>query len=256
MPPRGNDVEVEETDAIDARSRGRGPCAARSPGAGRREPGHRSGLVQRSGRLVLVHADQLDGSSSQSWVLTNGLQQLPVRAPADLWVDPGTRVRLEGTLVDGALVLADSVTAVEQLAPAPSALAADPLAAAPSMHSTAIMLFGFSGGPSDAELPPAASSAASAGAVAFGPDPGSLNSYYLEQTYGQLGFTGQVFGPLNVVDSGEVVLGRRPVALGRGGRSGVRGQRRRLPARGLRLPLAADVPICGNRGDRRQARLD
>ena len=134
-------------------------------------PGTGPGLVQRSGRLVLVHADRVDGGSSQHWVLTNGLQQLPVQAPADLWIDPGSRVRLQGTLVDGALVLADSVTAVDQLAPAPSALAADPLAAAPSMHSTAIMLFGFSGGPSYAELPPAASTAANAGALAFGPDP-------------------------------------------------------------------------------------
>ena len=164
-------------------------------------PGTGPELVQRSGRLVLVHADRVDGGSSQSWVLTNGLQQLPVRAPADLWIDPGARVRLQGTLVDGALVLADSVTAVDQLAPAPSAVAADPLAAAPSMHSTAIMLFGFSGGPSYTNLPPAASTAANAGALAFGPDPSSLNSYYLEQTYGQLGFKGDVFGPLNVVDS-------------------------------------------------------
>ena len=69
-------------------------------------PGTGPELVQRSGRLVLVHADRVDGGSSQSWVLTNGLRQLPVRAPADVWIDPGSRVRLQGTLVDGALVLA------------------------------------------------------------------------------------------------------------------------------------------------------
>jgi hypothetical protein len=164
-------------------------------------PGTGPELVQRSGRLVFMHVDRPDGTSSQHWVLTNGLRQLAVRAPAGMWIPPGSSVRLQGTLQDGALVLADSATAVEQLAAAPSAVAADPLAAAPSLHSTAIMLFGFSGGPSDSQLPPAASSAAGAAAVAFGPDPGSLDSYYLEQTYGQLGFTGQVFGPANVIDS-------------------------------------------------------
>ena len=97
-------------------------------------PGNGPELVQRSGRLVFMHMDRLDGSSSQRWVLENGLQQLPVRMPAGVWVDPGSRVRLEGTLQDGTLVLADSLSAVDQLAPAPAALAADTTAAAPSLH--------------------------------------------------------------------------------------------------------------------------
>ena len=166
-------------------------------------PGTGPELVQRSGRLVFMHMDRLDGSSSQRWVLENGLQQLPVRMPAGVWVDPGSRVRLEGTLQDGTLVLADSLSAVDQLAPAPEALAADTTAAAPSLHSLAIYLFGFTGGPSYTALPPNASTAAAAESLAFGTQPSSLNSYYLEQTYGQLGFTGKVFGPFNIVDSSQ-----------------------------------------------------
>jgi chitodextrinase len=170
-------------------------------------PGTGPELVQRSGRLVAVHTDRLDGSSSQRWVLENGLHQLPVRMPAGVWVDPGSSVRLEGTLQDGALVLADSLSAVDQLAPAPSALAPDTTAAAPSLHMTAIILFGFSGGPSYTALPPAAQPASAAQALAFGSDPSSLDSYYLEQTYGQLGFTGQTFGPFNVMDTESTCTG-------------------------------------------------
>ena len=98
-------------------------------------------------------------------------------------------------------MLADSLSAVDQLAPAPAALAADTTAAAPSLHSVAIYLFGFTGGPSYSALPPDASTAAAAQTLAFGTQANSLNSYYLEQTYGQLGFTGKVFGPFNIVDS-------------------------------------------------------
>ena len=100
-------------------------------------------------------------------------------------------------------MLADSLSAVDQLAPAPAALAADTTAAAPSLHSVAIYLFGFTGGPSYTALPPNASTAAAAESLAFGTQPSSLNSYYLEQTYGQLGFTGKVFGPFNIVDSSQ-----------------------------------------------------
>jgi hypothetical protein len=166
-------------------------------------PGNGPELVARSGRLVFMHMDRLDGSSSQRWVLENGLHQLPVQMPAGVWVDPGSSVRLEGTLQDGTLVLADSLSAVDQLAPAPAVLAADTTSAAPSLHSTAVYLFGFTGGPSYTALPPAAHDASTAQALAFGTDPSSLNSYYLEQTYGQLGFTGKVFGPFNVVDASQ-----------------------------------------------------
>jgi gametolysin peptidase M11 len=162
-------------------------------------PGTGPELVQRSGRLVVMHADNLDGSASRRWVLTNGLRQLPVRAPGDVWIEPGSRVRLEGTLQNGTLVLADSLSAVDQLSPA--AVAADATAAAPSMHTTAILLFGFSGGPPQSALPANASSAGAAQSLAFGSQPNSLNSYYLEQTYGQLGFTGDVFGPFTISDS-------------------------------------------------------
>ena len=140
-------------------------------------------------------------------LLTNGLRQLPVRAPGDVWIDPGSRVRLEGTLQNGALVVADSLSAVDQLAPA--AVAADATAAAPSIHRTAIVLFGFSGGPSYTSL---STTPAAAQALAFGSQPDSLASYYLEQTYGQLGFAGDVFGPFNVVDSVQSCSG---IDLGR-----------------------------------------
>ena len=170
-------------------------------------PGTGPELVQRSGRLVVMHADDLDGSSSGRWVLTNGLRQLPVRAPGDVWIDPGSRVRLQGTLQNGTLVVADSLSAVDQLAPA--AVAADATAAAPSIHRTAIVLFGFSGGPSYTSL---STTPAAAQALAFGSQPDSLASYYLEQTYGQLGFAGDVFGPFNVVDSVQSCSG---IDLGR-----------------------------------------
>jgi hypothetical protein len=164
--------------------------------------GARQELVQRSGRLVVMHADNLDGSSSRRWVLTNGLHQLPVRVPGDVWIDPGSRVRLEGTLQNGTLVLAGSVGAVDQLAPAPAVVAAaDATAATPSLHTTAIFLFGFSGGPTHTSLAGDASTAAAAQSLAFGSQPNSLTSYYLEQTYGQLGFTGKVFGPFDIADS-------------------------------------------------------
>ena len=219
-------------------------------------PGNGPELVQRSGRLVSMHMDRFDGSSSQRWVLENGVRQLPVRIPAGVWVDPGSRVRLEGTLQDGTLVLADSLSAVDQLAPAPAALAADTTAAAPSLHSVAIYLFGFTGGPSFSALPPDASTAAAAQTLAFGTQANSLNSYYLEQTYGQLGFTGKVFGPFNIVDSSGTCNELRPAALGvrRGG--GGAGRRHLLPAPRLRLPAARLVPVRRDRRDRRPPRLD
>jgi chitodextrinase len=154
-------------------------------------PGTGPELVQRSGRFVVVHADRDDGTATQRWMLVNGSQRLPVRAP-EVWIDPGSRVQLEGTLQDGALVLSDSVTAVTELSPAP--LAADATASAPALHNTAIILMGFAGGPTAASLPVDATGAK---AIAFD-DPASLNAYYQEQTYGQIGFTGNVFGPVNI----------------------------------------------------------
>jgi hypothetical protein len=166
-------------------------------------PGAGPELVQRSGRLVVVHADRYDGTSTQRWMLVNGLDQVPVHAPRDVWIGPGSRVRLEGTMQNGTLVLADSLTAVKQLAPSP--LAADAVAdtaAAPAMHSTAVILFGFSqGGPTAASLPAAAATKASAESLVFdGNRPDSLDSYYLEQTYGQIGFSGGSFPPVNIPD--------------------------------------------------------
>jgi hypothetical protein len=158
-------------------------------------PGRGPELVQRSGRFVVVHADRYDGSSEQQWMLVNGTHSLRVKAPDDVWIDPGTTVRLEGTLQNAALVLTDSLTAVTDLAPSPVAVdAAADAAAAPVLHTTAVILFGFSSGPHASALPPAAQSIASAQALVFGAGPDSVAAYYIEQTYGQLGFTGKAFG--------------------------------------------------------------
>jgi hypothetical protein len=158
-------------------------------------PGSGPGLVQRSGRLVVLHADRSDGTSSQRWMLADGLDHLPVRAPGDVWIAPGSRVRLEGSVQNGTLVLSDSLTAVTPLGVSPLAAdAAADTAAAPAMHSTAVILFGFSSGPRPSALPAAAQTTAGAQALVFGSAPDSVEAYYLEQTYGQLGFNGQAFG--------------------------------------------------------------
>ena len=161
-------------------------------------PGKGPELVQRSGQFVIVHADGRDGSSTRQAVLRDGLARTPVRAPADVWIEPGARVRLEGTMQNGTLVLADSVTAVKQTAPSPLQAGAPRLAASLSMHNTAVVLFGFSGGPTQGQL---TTDPASATTEMFGDPlttPDSLNSYYQEQTYGQIGFSGTVFGPYDI----------------------------------------------------------
>jgi chitodextrinase len=166
-------------------------------------PGRGPSLVQRSGRLVFMHADRADGSSSQRRVLADGLAQLPVRVPAGTWIEPGSRVRLEGSMQDGTLVLADSLTAVEQLAAAPAAAQTTAeTAAAPVLQSTAVILFGFAlSAPSPAQLPAAAQSQTTANSLVFDAGrPDSLTSYYLEQTYGQIGFGGRAFGPVEIAD--------------------------------------------------------
>ena len=151
--------------------------------------------------------------------------------PAGVWVDPGSRVRLEGTLQDGTLVLADSLSAVDQLAPAPAALAADTTAAAPSLHiDRDHPRSGSAGGPPYTALPPTrARRADGAGAGLRHPQPSSLNSYYLEQTYGQLGFTGKVFGPFNIVDSSSRRATSADLSAGRPTAEAAARDRRRLP---------------------------
>ena len=147
------------------------------------------GLVQRSGRLVVLHADRPDGTSTRQWTLVSGALHVPVRLPGDTWVEPGTPVRLEGTMQDGALVLADSLSAVQQQGVSPPAADPPATAAAPATHSTVVILIGFSlpGGPArtmgvDPDVPSATS-------LLFGAGPDSLTSYYQEQTYGQIAFS-------------------------------------------------------------------
>src|SRR6185503_10980082 len=104
-------------------------------------------LVQRSGRLVVVHADRADGGATRQWTLVQGASHVPVRAPDDVWVDPGTPVRLEGTMQDGTLVVADSLTAVQETGVAPMLAAAPATAAAPVVHNVAVILVQWSGAP-------------------------------------------------------------------------------------------------------------
>jgi hypothetical protein len=161
-------------------------------------PGKGPELVQRSGQFVIVHADARDGSSTRQAVLRNGLAHTPVRAPADVWIEPGARVRLEGTMQNGTLVLADSVTAVKRTA-APALQADAPrLAASLALHTTAVILFGFTGGPMQGQLTTDPGSAAIEMFADPLTTPDSLNSYYQEQTYGQIGFSGTVFGPYDI----------------------------------------------------------
>jgi len=159
-------------------------------------PGTGPELVQRSGRLVVMHADREDGSSTQQWMLVDGTHALPVRAP-DVWIDPGSSVRLEGTLQDGALVLADSLTAVQQTGLSPLQAAADDPAAAPSVHNVAVILVSFAGGPTWAQ--PDNPSSQAAGTIMFNspaaPVP-TVAGYYQETTYGQISLHGTVFGPV------------------------------------------------------------
>ena len=162
--------------------------ASANPGAGPQ-------LVQRSGRLVVLHADRLDGTSTRQWTLVSGSRHVPVRLPGDLWIDPGTPVRLEGTMVNGALVLADSASAVEREGPSPLAADAPATAAAPAVQSTAVILVSYS------DLAWSGASSAQADDLVFGAPaarPDSVNAYYQEQTYGQLTFDGDVFGPVTI----------------------------------------------------------
>ena len=80
------------------------PALLALPSLASANPGTGPELVQRSGRLVVVHADRADGTSSEQWTLVNGASHVRVRAPDDVWITPGTPVRLEGTMVGGTLV--------------------------------------------------------------------------------------------------------------------------------------------------------
>jgi hypothetical protein len=50
-------------------------------------------------------------------MLVNGSEQVKVRVPDDVWIEPGTPVRLGGTMQDGELVPADSASAVKREGP-------------------------------------------------------------------------------------------------------------------------------------------
>ena len=58
-------------------------------------PGTGPDLVRRSGQFTILHADMLDGSSTREPMLVDGDRQTPVHAPGDVWIEPGSRVRLD-----------------------------------------------------------------------------------------------------------------------------------------------------------------
>ena len=159
-------------------------------------PGTGPELVQRSGRLVVVHADRDDGSSTQRWMLGTGATSLPVRVPADVWVDPGTPRPARGHAAGRdarARGLADAPSTQTGLAPL-AAAAARPIAA-PASYSAIVIPVGFSGGP---DLDAAGQPDAAGGVDDHVQQPARLRAhgraaYYLEQTYGQLGFTAWSF---------------------------------------------------------------
>jgi hypothetical protein len=153
-------------------------------------PGTGPELVQRSGRLVVLHADRNDGTSTEQWMLEKGASHVNVHAPPDVWITPGTPVRLEGTMVGDTLNLADSESAVKETGVAPMLAASGDTAAAPSIQTTVVILVRFNTSPTW----PASEPTTAAGVVN-----NDLNGYYLENTYGQLGFTtGAVKGPYTI----------------------------------------------------------
>jgi hypothetical protein len=170
------------------------------------QPGSGPALVRLTGQFVVVHADDPDGSSVQQPMLVDGERRTPVRVPGDVWIDPGASVRLEGTMQDGTLVVADSLTAVRQLAPSPNA--ARDVRAVPSSETTAVVLFYFQGQTvgSLPTLPDAVSAAATMNTGAT-----SLAGYYDEQTYGQVEFHATVYGPVQIAvpppSSGDCIPG-------------------------------------------------
>ncbi len=76
-------------------------------------------------------------------MLVEGLRHTPVRAPDGVWIEPGAWVRLQGTLENGTLVVADSLTAVRRLAPSPNA--ARDVSPLPSTETTAVVPLYFQG---------------------------------------------------------------------------------------------------------------
>ena len=152
-------------------------------------PGTGPDLVRRSGQFVILHADGRDGLATRRGMLVDGQNRTPVRAPRDVWIEPGSRVRLEGTVQNGALVLGDTLTAVTELAPAQTTAG---LSAAPSTETTAVVQFYFAGQSSGLPASPD---------VTMTSDPKSLRNYYLEQTYGDITFETTVFAPVTLTYS-------------------------------------------------------
>ena len=157
------------------------------------KPGGGPELAQLSGRFVVLHADERDGASTHEPMLVNGLGETPVRTPPGVWINPGARVRLQGTMRNGTLVVADSLSSVRQLAPSPNL--ASSTSASPSLESTAIVMFYFHNQTASA-LP-----TTSAAGATMNTGPSSLRGYYLEQTYGDVAFQADVLAPVQLAEN-------------------------------------------------------
>ena len=146
--------------------------------------------VARVGTVQLLHGDdRAHGRSTVRYALetTTGVVQVdPGARAAEL--TPGTKVRLTGVQEpSGRLSLAGTGT-VEPLLAALPVRAAGTRVATLAQRSTAVVIMGSN--VAAADLTPA-----TANAVMFGAGAGSVDHYYREQTYDQIGFQGDVLGP-------------------------------------------------------------
>ena len=146
--------------------------------------------VARIGTVRVLHGDDpVNGRSTVRYALETATGVVPVdpgSRAAEL--TPGSKVRLTGVQdVSGRLSLARTGT-VEPIAAALPVRAAGTRLAALDQRLTAVVIMGSN--VAAADLTPASATNAMFGAAA-----GSVDHYYREQTYEQIGFRGDVLGP-------------------------------------------------------------
>ena len=151
--------------------------------------------MQRSGgQFVILHADERDGGPTRQWTLVNGLQYTPLRAPDDVWIDPGSGVRLRGRDDRAARSCsADTLTTVHQLAPSLERGQPGQVHALDRGHHGRA---GSSrGNQTAASLPSPATYEETMNTGAT-----SVKAYYLEQTYGDIAFQAVVLRPVQIAE--------------------------------------------------------
>ena len=146
----------------------------------------------RSGTVRVVHGDDFAGGRStvryELETASGTIEIAPGARAAEL--TPGTQVRLTGVQRDAGHLSLKGTGTVEALAAAAPVRAAGTTRAALVQRSTAVVIMGSNVAPAD--LVPATASA-----VMFGAGAGSVDHYYREQTFQQIGFSGEVLGPFN-----------------------------------------------------------